>query len=193
MKTARKWMVSVIVFAGALLILSACGSQQTDTKQTGSSSTPASTSDMSSSTMMNKGETAPEFSLRDLKGNTVGLSDVQGKKVYVKYWASWCSICLAGLEDLNNLAGQNNDFQVITIVTPDYKGEKSSQAFTKWFDQQPYDNITVLLDEEGVWAKEFGVRAYPSSFYIGSDGILAKSQPGHASNEQIMESLQEIL
>ncbi|APO45409.1 thioredoxin [Paenibacillus xylanexedens] len=193
MKTARKWMVSVIVFTGVLLILSACGSQQTDTKQTGSSSTPASTSDMSSSTMMNKGETAPEFSLRDLKGNTVGLSDVQGKKVYVKYWASWCSICLAGLEDLNNLAGQNNDFQVITIVTPDYKGEKSSQAFTKWFDQQPYDNITVLLDEKGVWAKKFGVRAYPSSFYIGSDGILTKSQPGHASNEQIMESLQEIL
>lgn len=193
MKMARKWMVSVIVFTGVLLILSACGSQQTDTKQTGSSSTPASTSDMSSSTMMNKGETAPEFSLRDLKGNTVGLSDVQGKKVYVKYWASWCSICLAGLEDLNNLAGQDNDFQVITIVTPDYKGEKSSQAFTEWFDQQPYDNITVLLDEKGVWAKEFGVRAYPSSFYIGSDGILTKSQPGHASNEQIMESLQEIL
>ncbi|MBT2282972.1 redoxin family protein [Paenibacillus polymyxa] len=193
MKMARKWMVSVIVYAGVLLILSACGSQQTESKQTGSSSTPASTSDMSSSTMMNKGETAPEFSLRDLKGNTVGLSDVQGKKVYVKYWASWCSICLAGLEDLNNLAGQDNDFQVITIVTPDYKGEKSSQAFTEWFDQQPYDNITVLLDEKGVWAKEFGVRAYPSSFYIGSDGILAKSQPGHASNEQIMESLQEIL
>ncbi|WP_091016992.1 redoxin family protein [Paenibacillus amylolyticus] len=193
MKTARKWMLSVIVFAGVLLILSACGSQQTESKQTGSSSTPASTSDMSSSIMMNKGETAPEFSLLDLKGNTVGLSDVQGKKVYVKYWASWCSICLAGLEDLNNLAGQNNDFQVITIVTPDYKGEKSSQAFTEWFDQQPYDNITVLLDEKGVWAKKFGVRAYPSSFYIGSDGILAKSQPGHASNEQIMESLQEIL
>lgn len=193
MKMARKWMVTVIVFAGVLLILSACGSQQTESKQTGSTSTPASTSDMSSSTMMNKGETAPEFSLRDLKGNTVGLSDVQGKKVYVKYWASWCSICLAGLEDLNNLAGQSNDFQVITIVTPDYKGEKSSQAFTEWFDQQPYDNITVLLDEKGVWAKEFGVRAYPSSFYIGSDGILAKSQPGHASNEQIMESLQEIL
>ncbi|MEK3707966.1 redoxin family protein [Paenibacillus sp. FSL R7-0198] len=193
MKMARKWIVTVIVFAGVLLILSACESQQTESEQTGSSSAPASTSDMSSSTIMNKGETAPEFSLRDLKGNTVGLSDVQGKKVYVKYWASWCSICLAGLEDLNNLAGQNNDFQVITIVTPDYKGEKSSQAFTEWFDQQPYDNITVLLDEKGVWAKEFGVRAYPSSFYIGSDGILAKSQPGHASNEQIMESLQEIL
>ncbi|WP_339184373.1 redoxin family protein [Paenibacillus sp. FSL L8-0435] len=193
MKMARKWMVSVIVYAGVLLILSGCGSQQTESKQTGSSSTPALTSDMSSSTMMNNGETAPEFSLRDLKGNTVGLSDVQGKKVYVKYWASWCSICLAGLEDLNNLAGQDNDFQVITIVTPDYKGEKSSQAFTEWFDQQPYDNITVLLDEKGVWAKKFGVRAYPSSFYIGSDGILTKSQPGHASNEQIMESLQEIL
>lgn len=92
------------------------------------------------------------------------LEDLKGKNVYVKYWASWCSICLAGLEELNTLAGQEQDFQVVSIVTPGYKGEKSAKEFTEWFNKQSYDNLTVLLDEDGTWAKEFQVRAYPSSF-----------------------------
>ena len=48
------------------------------------------------------------------------MEDLAGEKVYVKYWASWCSICLAGLDELNTLAAQDNDFKVITIVSPDY-------------------------------------------------------------------------
>ncbi|MGD6830713.1 redoxin family protein [Sutcliffiella halmapala] len=141
---------------------------------------------------MNQGEPAPMFSLKDLNGNDVMLSDFKGEKVYVKYWASWCSICLSGLEDLDMLAGKENGFRVISIVTPNYKGEQSAEDFTKWFNSQPYDHMTVLLDHEGVWAREFGLRGYPSSYYIGSDGILAKSSPGHVDNETITARFEEI-
>ncbi|PYE50107.1 redoxin family protein [Paenibacillus barcinonensis] len=189
MKNVRKYMAYVLLLGAALLIMTACGSQ----KQDGAEAAPAASSGMESSDQTNKGKEAPPFELHDLAGNPVALKDLAGKKVYVKYWASWCSICLAGLEDLNTLAGQKNDFQVITIVTPDYKGEKSTEAFTEWFNRQPYKNVTVLLDEKGVWAKEFGVRAYPSSFYINAEGRLVKSVPGHASNEQIMETVQEMM
>ncbi len=182
MKNAMKWAGAMLVIVGLLLALTACGTKQT-----------SQTSEMSSSTGMNKGEPAPQFSLSNLDGESFRLADFQGQKVYVKYWASWCSICLAGLEDLNTLAGQDHDFKIVTIVAPGYKGEKSSKEFTKWFSKQPYENLNVLLDENGVWAKEFQVRAYPSSFYIGSDGILVKSAPGHASNEQIMDVLKEMM
>ena len=50
---------------------------------------------------MNKGNPAPDFEMMDLNGNTVKLSDFAGEKVYIKYWASWCPICLGGLEDIN--------------------------------------------------------------------------------------------
>ena len=98
---------------------------------------------------------APMFDLTDLEGNRVALEDLSGEKVYVKYWASWCSICLAGLDELNTLAAQDNDFKVITIVSPDYNGEKSTAKFTKWFEKLSADNLTVLLDEDGVWSKKF--------------------------------------
>ncbi|MCA1054938.1 TlpA family protein disulfide reductase [Rossellomorea aquimaris] len=141
--------------------------------------------------MKNDGDPAPMFSLEDLNGDVVKLSDLKGEKVYVKYWASWCSICLGGLEELNALAGEEQDFRIITIVTPEYKGEQSAEDFKEWFNSQPYDHLTVLLDEDGKWARKFGLMGYPSSYFIGSDGILAKSSPGHVDNKTITSNFKE--
>lgn len=141
--------------------------------------------------MMNEGEMAPDFSLQDVKGNTVRLADFKGEKVYVKYWASWCSICLAGMEEVDTLS-TNEDFTVITIVTPGFSGEKSSEDFIKWLPSLETNNLVVLLDEEGAYAKEFGVRAFPTSAYIGSDGVLVHVLPGQVSNKIISEKMSVI-
>lgn len=141
--------------------------------------------------MMNEGKVAPAFSLNDVNGNQVSLADFKGEKVYVKYWASWCSICLAGIEDMENLSN-SDEFTVITIVTPDFKGEKSSEDFIKWFPSLETENMVVLLDEDGLFAKEFGVLAYPTSAYIGSDGVLVQVSPGHMNNEAIGEKMAAI-
>lgn len=137
--------------------------------------------------MTNPGVPAPAFSLMNLKGNTVELSALQGEKVYVKFWASWCSICLAGLEELDELSTNSEGFKVITIVSPGINGEQPKEDFIKWFEGLGYQNIEVLLDESGDLVKEFGIRAYPTSAYIGSDGVLVKVQPGHMTNEMVTE------
>jgi peptide methionine sulfoxide reductase msrA/msrB len=143
-------------------------------------------------TMINEGQEAVQFTLMDTNGNSVSLSDYKGEKVYVKFWASWCSICLAGLDEIDGLAGEMNDFKVLTIVTPNYKGEKSSEDFKQWFGSLETKNMTVLLDVDGMYAKEFGVRAYPTSAYIGSDGILVQVLPGHADSASIKEAFEGI-
>lgn len=62
--------------------------------------------DMMAEKPMNEGPMAPNFELMDLEGNTLALKDLKGEKVYIKFWASWCPICLSGLEELDTLAGQ---------------------------------------------------------------------------------------
>jgi peptide methionine sulfoxide reductase msrA/msrB len=142
---------------------------------------------------MNEGDPAPAFDLMDVLGNEYQLDDYAGKKVYIKFWASWCSICLAGLEELNTLAGDEQDFIVLTIVSPNYKNEMKTDAFIKWFEGvENVSNIKVLLDEEGTMAQEIGVRGYPTSAFIGSDGILIKTQPGHVKNEDITAEFENI-
>lgn len=175
----------VIPLLFLLLLLSACGSAD---KGTGSNT--------AASTSVNKGSAAPNFDLKDLDGNEVTLASLAGQKVYVKYWASWCPICLAGMDELNTLAGQSNDFKVITIVSPNYNGEQSAGDFTEWFRglqaENTGKNIHVLLDEGGKWAKKFGIRGYPTSLYIGSDGILVKTAPGQNTNDVIIDNFKQI-
>lgn len=140
----------------------------------------------------NKGKEANDFTLTDINGETHTLSDYKGKKVYLKFWASWCSICVAGLSEGDELAGADNDFEVLTIVSPGFSGEKNAEAFTEWFNGLGTEHMNVLFDEGGDIAKAYGVRGYPTSAYIGSDGILVKQQPGHNSNEKITESFEAI-
>lgn len=169
----------IMLILTAALALSACSSNQ-----------PAATTNTE---QVNDGKLSPDFELVDLEGNTHKLSDYAGQKVYLKFWASWCSICLAGMEELNTLAGENNDFVVLTIVSPSSNAEKNSESFAKWFEGvENTDNIQVLLDEGGAIFEDYGVLAYPTSSYIGSDGVLVKSSPGHFGNEQIKESFNTI-
>lgn len=142
--------------------------------------------------LMNVGDPAPAFSLMNLEGETVALNDFAGEKLYIKYWASWCSICVSGLAEVDELAGMNDDFQVITIVTPGFGGEKSAEDFKGWFAAKGTENLTVLLDTDGKYAKEFGVRGFPTSAYIGSDGILVKTAPGHVGNGAITGAFEAI-
>ena len=130
---------------------------------------------------------APAIVLKSVNGVDYDLSKMKGEQVYIKFWASWCSICLAGLEETDALSAQENGFKVITIVSPNYNGEQNATDFKAWYKSLDMKNMIVLIDEDGAVAKQYGVRAYPTSVFISADGHLAKTVPGHLSNEQIIE------
>ncbi|MBC8060837.1 MAG: redoxin family protein [Clostridiaceae bacterium] len=159
----------------------------------GKTSTMSQKQTSSSNKVMNKGEIAPDFQLTDSKGNIHKLSDYKGKKVYIKFWASWCSICLAGMDEVDTLASDNNDFVVLSVVSPSFRGEQNKDDFMKWFNSLGKKNLPVLLDTGGALANKLGVRGYPTSVFIGSDGVLVKTLPGHKSNEAIKEAYSTIL
>ena len=172
-----KKLLATPVFIIIIMLLAACSDGQTS----------------SSAEQLNEGKPAPDFKLVDLKGETHELSEYAGQKVYIKFWASWCSICLSGMNELNELAGEEPDFEVLTIISPDSNAEKSSDSFAKWYEGlDNTSNIQVLLDEEGPVFDDYGVIGYPTSVYIGSDGVMVKSQTGHVSNEQIYETFESI-
>lgn len=133
---------------------------------------------------------APSFTLQDIEGNTHKLKDYEGKKLYIKLWASWCPICLSGLEELNSLDLETLGYEVLTIVAPEYRNEKNKEDFSSWYSSLSYKNIKVLFDVNGTYMQEIGVRGYPTSVFIDSKGDLIKVQPGHLNIEQIDEIMQ---
>lgn len=140
-------------------------------------------------------DTAPPFELPDLDGNTVSLEELtsSGERVYVKFWTSWCDVCRDGLDDLEKLTSQDLDFTVLTIIHPGYNAEKSTlDKFLQWYEPLGYENIPILVDEEGEWTSEFQVMAYPTSFYIDEDMNISEPILGNQTNEEIIETIENL-
>lgn len=195
MKKRIKLITSVL---GLSLLLVACtATPKTDKMEKGQekdmmeTTEPAMDETKKEDAMMDA-EMTSVFDYTDFDGNTVSSKDFEGKKVYIKYWASWCPICLGGLEDIDKLSMMDNDFVVLTVVTPGYKGEKTAAEFKEWYNGLEYKNIKVLFDQDGKVAKELGVKGFPTSAYISSEGALVKVSPGHFDNAAITESFTSI-
>ncbi len=134
------------------------------------------------------------FELNDSKGNLVKLSDYQGKIVYVKFWATWCPSCLAGLEDFKELAKQyeqSEDVVILSIVAPEINGEMSKEDFESWAKAQGLE-FKVLYDETDAVNKKFGIRGYPTSIVFDKKGNTHKTMVGHVSNEDLKEIFSQI-
>ena len=127
-----------------------------------------------------------DIQFKDINNNIVTLEKYKGKNVYIKMWASWCPICLAGLAEIDDLSAEKNrGFEVITIVSPGHKGEKSPADFIEWYKGLEYKNIKVLLDENGDIIDRVHVRGYPFNLFLDSDLNVKKTVPGHLGAEQI--------
>ena len=124
--------------------------------------------------------------LKDINNKPVSLDKYKGKKVYIKVWASWCPICLSGLNEINSLsADKNKNFTVITIVSPGLKGEKPTDKFIQWYKGLNYKNITVLLDEKGTVIKRAKVLGYPANIILDTNLNIISTSQGHMNAGQI--------
>ena len=71
-------------------------------------------------------------SFRDAKGDTVSLASLQGKVVFINFWATWCSPCLAEMPSINSLNQKLSANKNIVVLMVDIDGEMArSQAFVK--------------------------------------------------------------
>ena len=79
--------------------------------------------------------------LVDMNGNDYTFS--RDKNIYIKFWASWCPTCLAGLEELDRLAGENNKSKLFFII---FYYNKIVSFFIKlfWYTLQSKSYIIII-------------------------------------------------
>ena len=176
----------------SIALLSACSMEQ---------SSESGMNNMSNQTMTNTtsskhplvGKEASDFELKDMKGNTVKLSDYRGKKVYLKFWATWCGPCRQSMPELNKLVEEKDrDFEILTIMAPGLQGEKTEEEFVKWFDQQDYKSVPVLYNPDGSAFADYQVRSIPTEVFIDSHGKIGHVQLGVISNDEAKKIIKEL-
>jgi thiol-disulfide isomerase/thioredoxin len=132
------------------------------------------------------------FELEDTDGNVHKLSDYAGKPVYLEIWGTWCSVCMSSLPDLDKFAGEQHDFTVLSVVSPGASGEKNREDFIAWYNEQGYENLTVLLDDDWQILNDFGVNAYPSILIFDANGAPVTGFAGLVPEDTINEVMREV-
>lgn len=176
----------------SIALLSACSMEQ---------SSESGMNNMSNQTMTNTtsskhplvGKEASDFELKDMKGNTVKLSDYKGKKVYLKFWATWCGPCRQSMPELNKLVEEKDrDFEILTVMAPGMQGEKTEEEFVEWFAQQDYPSVPVLYNPDGSAFANYQVRSIPTEVFIDSHGKIGHVQLGAISNEDAKKIIKDL-
>ena len=159
-------LTGFIVASGTLL--PACGkvSQDNTPKPTAESSNTGVTDsrDMLPSDVLNQLKALPQLT-QGLGRNGAEVLD-PNKPTLVKFWASWCPLCLGTLEETESWRKDNafDGLNVVTVASPGHLNEKQAAEFTQWYAgvQADYPKLPVLADSSGSLIKQLGVQVYPS-------------------------------
>ncbi|SUO93744.1 bifunctional peptide-methionine (S)-S-oxide reductase MsrA/peptide-methionine (R)-S-oxide reductase MsrB [Suttonella ornithocola] len=105
----------------------------------------------------------------------------------VKFWASWCPLCLSELEETHHWqqAPEFNHINLITIASPGFLGEQSKSDFLNWFKGLDFPTPITVLDD-GSNAKAAGIGVYPSWAVLDAKGHLQRVIKGSINREQAL-------
>jgi thiol-disulfide isomerase/thioredoxin len=138
---------------------------------------------------VNEGESAPDFTLVDLEGNQVSLSDFRGKTVFINFWATWCPPCRAEMPEIEAVYQEYKDKGVVVIGVDILEPEDVVRQFV---EQGGY-SWTFVLDISGEVAANYRITAIPTSFFIDREGIIQAVNIGAMTKRAIENKLTETM
>jgi len=135
---------------------------------------------------------APDFTVFDLEGNEVRLSDFKGKPVIVNFWASWCGPCQMEMPDFN-IKHQEYGDQIQFLMVNMTDGSRETLKSASGFIADSGYTFPVYYDTQLEAAMAYGVYALPTTYFIDTDGNLVTRATQAIDGETLQTGIDMIL
>lgn len=138
---------------------------------------------------------APNFSLVNMKGETVSLKDLRGKVVILDFWATWCGPCKMSFPGMQASVNKfQNDKEVEFLFIDTWQREDNYKELVDKFITDNKYTFNVLFDEMKDRPKStttaYGVRGIPHKVIIDKEGFIRfESSGGIADVEKIVNEM----
>ena len=108
----------------------------------------------------------PVLQAVDTSGKTWRLAELKGRVVLMNFWASWCEPCRAEMPTLQQVGDLYGPDKLLVLAV-NFK-EHPRRAIQ--FAASTGLNLPVLLDPQGLTARAWGVKVFPTTVLIDPQG-----------------------
>jgi len=127
-----------------------------------------------------------DFTLPDIKGKPVSLSDYRGKWVIVNYWATWCPPCLEEIPELVSLHEENTDKLVVLGVSYE---EVNSDYLREFVESHMMSYPVMRMDPIPV-TRLGPVTGLPTTYIISPEGERIARQEGPVTQAEVEQCIE---
>jgi cytochrome c biogenesis protein CcmG, thiol:disulfide interchange protein DsbE len=136
---------------------------------------------------------APDFTLKDLSGKDVSLSQYAGSVVVLDFWATWCPFCLMSIPELVKLQDAYREKGLVVLgISVDSSDTKDASLSS--FKEKYKINYTILRADQKITRKYFGDSdiGIPILFIVNREGMVVDMLSGYSPGA-VEKSLKKIL
>jgi peroxiredoxin len=116
---------------------------------------------------------APDFTLLDLSGREVSLSDLKDHKVMLHFFATWCGVCKVELSSMRGLHENLDEDELVVAIAADGDDVEALRRFASEHDLE----YPILRGTPDVLAA-YGVDSFPTNYYLNGEGTVSASSVG---------------
>jgi thiol-disulfide isomerase/thioredoxin len=134
---------------------------------------------------------APGFTVEDENGNYVRFSDLLGRPIVLNFWASWCPPCRSEMPDFNKVFQDMGDEVAFMMINAVGSGGETRQSAARYVAEEGFV-FPVFYDTEQDAVSNYGIRAFPTSVFIDSDGYIMAAVEGAIDEETLRRGIELI-
>ena len=172
----------VVLLGGASVLYARLGERTAAPEQIPAASSAAASSAASSAE--SEPFFAPDFTVYDIDGNPVRLSDFLGKPVVLNFWASWCGPCKSEMPDFNAICEELRGEVVFLMINSTDGMRETVETASAFIAEQGY-TFPVYYDTDGDASATYGAYSLPTSYFVNAEGHLITGAVGAISGDTL--------
>lgn len=128
------------------------------------------------------------FTLKDIKGGEISLSDFTSDIIVLNFWATWCPPCRQEIPDFIAASHKYEDkgVQFIGVSNEDVS------TIEDFANEYGIDYI-LLVDRGSAIMNEWGVRAIPTTYILDKNGQIMFKNVGMMTGSQLEGAIEDLL
>ena len=134
---------------------------------------------------------AADFTVYDMDGNAIKLSEMFGKPIVVNFWASWCSPCKSEMPEFEKFWNEMGE-EVTFIMVNMTDGARETKETASGFIEENGYTFPIYYDTDYEAATAYGITALPTTLFIDAQGYVVTGVVSSLDEESLRTAISMI-